>query len=547
MTDKNSHISFVMPAFNCVDTIGESVDSIFNGNFENGDEVIIVNDFSTDNTERKIKELQKKYPEIHYIKNSENKGCPASRNIGIRRAKNPLIFNLDADNILAPESVSKLKKYLISENADLASFSEYHYFITNPKKITHKWIYKGGIMSLADFLSGPINPGPGGNFLYTKKSWEKIGGYWEYGKGLHEAWGYTLKQLANGSKFVVLPQSFYYHRHGGDSLFARESKKTNESSLMATKMMLNFANLLTDEDSAYIKSDWGSKNWFENFFEHPLHLRSGEIGISGKKASGNLPLEWRAFIKKRIPNVLKRPVKRMFLYGKYMRDFQRFKLFSEQRTNMPVKWGDRRPALFDNTSGTNFDTHYIYHPAWAIRTVKKINPKEHTDISSTLHFSTMLSAFIPTRFYDYRPANVHLSGLTTAKADLTKLPFSDNSISSLSCMHTVEHIGLGRYGDPLDPNGDIKAVEELKRVLAPGGDLLFVVPIGKSKIAFNSHRIYSYEKILESFKGLSLVEFSLIPDNAINLGMITDATKEQADAQNYGCGCFWFKKSNNTL
>ena len=165
----------------------------------------------------------------------------------------------------------------------------------------------------------------------------------------------------------------------------------------------------------------------------------------------------------------------------------------------------------DNMQQTNFDAHYIYHPAWATRIIKKINPSKHVDISSTLHFSTILSAFMPVEFYDYRPASLFLSNMKCDFADLTQLPFEDNSISSLSCMHTIEHIGLGRYGDTIDYDGDIKAISELKRVLAINGNLLFVVPIGEeAKIFFNAHRIYTYQQIITYFSELELMEFSLI-------------------------------------
>ena len=108
-------------------------------------------------------------------------------------------------------------------------------------------------------------------------------------------------------------------------------------------------------------------------------------------------------------------------------------------------------------------------------------------------------------------------------------------------MHVVEHVGLGRYGDPLDPDGDLKAMAELKRVLAPGGNLLFVVPIGGApKIMFNAHRIYSYQQVLDCFTGLELKEFALVPDNSADGGLIANATREMSDAQNYGCGCFLF-------
>jgi SAM-dependent methyltransferase len=106
-------------------------------------------------------------------------------------------------------------------------------------------------------------------------------------------------------------------------------------------------------------------------------------------------------------------------------------------------------------------------------------------------------------------------------------------------MHTIEHVGLGRYGDPLDPEGDLKAISELKRVLKPGGDLLFVTPVGKPTIAFNAHRIYSYEQVRDFFSPLELKEFSLVPDSG---GLLVNADPALVAAQAYGCGCFWFRK-----
>jgi SAM-dependent methyltransferase len=205
---------------------------------------------------------------------------------------------------------------------------------------------------------------------------------------------------------------------------------------------------------------------------------------------------------------------------------------------------DCTPLLDDDTGITTFDTHYVYHPAWAARIVKQVNPDYHVDISSTLHFCSLLSAFISVKFYDFRPAKLTLSNLESESADLTKLHFPDNSIASLSCMHTIEHIGLGRYGDPVDYDGDLKAAAELYRVLAPGGTLLMVTPVGKPKIMFNAHRIYAYRQIMEMFRDLELVEFSLVTDNALNEGMTFNATEKLSDKQNYGCGCFWFKKKS---
>ncbi len=222
-----------------------------------------------------------------------------------------------------------------------------------------------------------------------------------------------------------------------------------------------------------------------------------------------------------------------------------FAQFSELQNRTPTArfemlWEDRHPILDEKTGFTHFDAHYTYHPAWAARVLARLRPEEHVDISSALHFATMVSAFIPTKFYDYRIALLNLSNLEFKKADLTNLPFTDNSIKSLSCMHVVEHIGLGRYGDPLDPDGDLKAIAELKRVAQKDGILLFVVPVGKEpKIYFNAHRVYTYQQIVSYFEGFHIEQFALVDDQG---RFILNANSNDADQQNYGCGCWYFIK-----
>ncbi|MCK4918254.1 MAG: DUF268 domain-containing protein [Candidatus Pacebacteria bacterium] len=227
------------------------------------------------------------------------------------------------------------------------------------------------------------------------------------------------------------------------------------------------------------------------------------------------------------------------LFFIFINEYFKFKKMSLKEKRFPLLWKNKYPCLDDKSSSTKFDAHYIYHPAWATRILKKTNPKKHIDISSTLHFCSIISAFIPVEFYDFRPAQLNLSNLISKKANATSLPFPDNSIGSLSCMHTIEHIGLGRYGDELNPNGDLEAISELKRILAKEGNLLFVTPIGKPKIMFNAHRIYSYNQIIEYFKDFKLKDFSLITDNG---DFIQNSDKKTSNEQKYGCGCFWFKK-----
>jgi len=237
---------------------------------------------------------------------------------------------------------------------------------------------------------------------------------------------------------------------------------------------------------------------------------------------------------------LKKKAKRLILQLRYWADYFQFKKANDGR--FALSFSERFVIVDDKTPSTPFDRHYLYHPAWAARVLATTKPSVHVDISSILQFSTIVSAFIPIRFYDYRPASVNLSGFHTGKCYLVALPFESGSIKSLSCMHTVEHIGLGRYGDPIDPTGDLKAIRELMRVLAHGGDLLLVVPIGKPKLMFNAHRIYALDQILAYTEGLEVKEFSLIPDSDRDGSLIVHASKEIADRQHYGCGCFWFRR-----
>lgn len=221
--------------------------------------------------------------------------------------------------------------------------------------------------------------------------------------------------------------------------------------------------------------------------------------------------------------------------------------FLEKQKHTPARFSvdetDFHPCTGDATTHSAFDRHYVYHTAWAARLLKQQGVAAHVDISSLIYFSTILSAFIPVQYYEYRPDSLTLSDFDIGHQDLMGLSFESESIPSLSCMHVVEHIGLGRYGDEIDPDGDLKAISELKRVVAKGGLLLFVVPCGsQSRICFNAHRIYTYGQVLSYFEGFDLLETALITDGGDDPDFIEQATEADFDRQRYGCGCFAFRK-----
>lgn len=242
---------------------------------------------------------------------------------------------------------------------------------------------------------------------------------------------------------------------------------------------------------------------------------------------------------------MKKIIKKIIRYVFFpfiLKDYLAFSKVKDERFSMRLP--DVYPCVRDKTIQTSFDRHYVYHTSWAARVVQETMPAKHIDISSSLYFAGIVSAFVPVEFYDYRPADLRLSNLLSKEGNLMNLPFETSSVNSLSCMHTIEHIGLGRYGDPIDNEGDIKACRELSRVLAPGGSLLFVTPVGKKPlIEYNAHRIYTYDLVLALFPDLTLTEFSLIPENGKGGGLIRHADPSLLKDEHYACGCFVFTKS----
>ena len=236
------------------------------------------------------------------------------------------------------------------------------------------------------------------------------------------------------------------------------------------------------------------------------------------------------------------PVSQWLRLPAFLRDFRAYRAQAQGLGLRPPLWRDWRPRMEDATAQTGFDAQYLYHCSWAARELAARKPERHVDFSSALWFVGLASAIVPIEHYDYRPPALDLDGVRVGACDLRRLPFEDGALASISCMHVVEHVGLGRYGDAIDAAGDRKAMGELARVLAPGGVLLFAVPVGRPRIVFNAHRIYSYEEIVAAFSGLTVERFSLVTDGRHGSRFLQDADPALVAQQKYACGCWVFRK-----
>ncbi len=223
------------------------------------------------------------------------------------------------------------------------------------------------------------------------------------------------------------------------------------------------------------------------------------------------------------------------------RFFRSWYTYARASKSESVRFRDTYPCLTDWTSHTPFDAHYFYQGAWLARELAQQKPASHVDIGSSVVTIGVLSGLVDTIFVDHRPLLVKLTGLKSIAGNVTSLPFGSAAIESLSCLHVIEHIGLGRYGDPIDPTGSAKAAAELQRVLKPGGRLYLSVPIGRERVCFNAHRVFSPQSMVNMFHGMEMVEFAYVNDS----GELREKQKPgNAQSCNYGCGMYVFRKSS---
>lgn len=181
------------------------------------------------------------------------------------------------------------------------------------------------------------------------------------------------------------------------------------------------------------------------------------------------------------------------LYKQFYKDLQMYNRLASKEQIASERF--LFPCLYDNTTNTNLDPTYFYQDAWAFEKITSYKPVKHYDIGSHNKFVALLSKVVNLTMVDIRPLSLPMDSINFIKGSITELPFSDNSIDSLSSLCVIEHIGLGRYGDPLDPFGSEKSLLEVKRVLKSNGMFYLSVPVSNKHIVrFNAGIIFNYHK-----------------------------------------------------
>ena len=194
------------------------------------------------------------------------------------------------------------------------------------------------------------------------------------------------------------------------------------------------------------------------------------------------------------------------------------------------------PCLHENTGTTAIGPTYFYQDAWAFEKVVQAVPAQHVDVGSHHKFVALLSKVIPVTMVDIRPLSLPLASIHFQAGSILEMPYPEGSLESVSSMCVIEHIGLGRYGDPLDPHGTEKALAELKRITAPGGNLYLSVPLDDiNRTYFNAHRSFAEEYLLALFAPFTVIDRQYIFGNEFT----------ETLGKGFGTGCYHLRRSRS--
>jgi SAM-dependent methyltransferase len=227
---------------------------------------------------------------------------------------------------------------------------------------------------------------------------------------------------------------------------------------------------------------------------------------------------------------------------RFIRDWLRFrKLYSGKL--------EVRPCLYDwYEEGGSTRNEYFWQDLHVARKINKANPRKHVDIGSRIDgFVAHVASFREVEVFDIRPITSKIEGVIFKQADLMNpMETLAGYCDSLSCLHALEHFGLGRYGDPIDPMGSSTGLKHMAGLLQPGGVFYISVPIGVERVEFNAHRVFDPLKLVQiaSGNGLTLQDFDWFVEGQ---GLMHSQNPEQdmrtLGALRYALGIFTFRKN----
>jgi len=213
-----------------------------------------------------------------------------------------------------------------------------------------------------------------------------------------------------------------------------------------------------------------------------------------------------------------------------------------------------KPCLHDrHEEGGTTKSEYFWQDLLVARWIFDSKPKRHVDIGSRVDgFVAHVASFRDIEVFDVRPISTKIPGVMFKQADLMSgdgLPLSAEGdagyCDSLSSLHAIEHFGLGRYGDPIDPDGYSLGIANMASLLLRGGTFYLSTPIGRERVEFNAHRVFDPHNIihLAQSHGLTLRRLVVIDvGGSVHEAKASPEALKVLAAAEYHLGMFVFIK-----
>ncbi len=212
-----------------------------------------------------------------------------------------------------------------------------------------------------------------------------------------------------------------------------------------------------------------------------------------------------------------------------------------------------KPCLHDRCEeGGATKSEYFWQDLLVARAIHAAKPIKHVDIGSRVDgFVAHVASFRDIEVFDVRPISTAVPGVVFRQADLSNsasLPANTGGgyCDSLSCLHAIEHFGLGRYGDPVNPQGYQRGIANMAQLLQPGGTFYLSTPIGQERVEFNANWVFDPRSIVRCAKAadLTLQKLTVITSEYRQQeSAFDDSTLANLALQHYQLGLFIFTKN----
>lgn len=233
--------------------------------------------------------------------------------------------------------------------------------------------------------------------------------------------------------------------------------------------------------------------------------------------------------------------KALFALPGYLSDLYRFSSRIEKSVVL-------LPCLHDKKApGGGVESEYFWQDLIVAQLINAANPRRHVDVGSRFDgFIAHVASYRQIEVFDVRPIKRVIPNVVFRVADLMQRPAEYVSYAdSVSCLHALEHFGLGRYGDPLAPDGYKSGLRHLAEILEPNGTLYLSVPIGLARVEFNANWVFSGKEIVSIAyeSSLLLKRMFLIANGTVEeCSQADDARLSRAENADYALALFIFEK-----